>query len=913
MSRVSWGALSLGALFLIGQVVILAGNPPLGGAASLLAVALSLGWWLKRSGKPIAPWVAVAALGCAAWAQALVKAEPKDALWLFILSGLLLFLAKPAGLGWKEDGAVPSGRAPLEKWEPWFVLGLLGLAIVTRFVPINGFPFGSIAEEAQHVPVLEGAMASQVYVPHFTHGNMGTPTLMSYLGAAASRVFGRHINSYRMGVELFSVFSILAFYFTARRASSPFTAAVTSILYSVSLLHLTLSRRFYPYIVIFLPVVLGWGLWLEGLARRRWYWFFLAGLAAGFSLHGYEPGRGVFLIFLAWAAWMWLAHRPRRMVKGLTPGDSLQPASPGPALPSGRDFALFWVGFLIVAGPIFYHMSVHWDNYWHYVASKNPNRTQTLAAYVKQVWSLVGVYAHLFQVKSDGNYTMYTTYQPLLDPVTSALFGLSFFFVLARAWQPMPSFVLLFFFAGLAPALIGGGEEHPTARRTCLATPAIYLIIALGLERLRLLFRQGLPSWGRRILLAAAVFLTAGVAAYSLHYYFFVFGDSPEARTGYCWRGLKIAQALDAHPKAYSRLQPLLYHEQIWVLAKHPGQPGLVPTQEDLLVLAPDQDQQLFLEGYMEPTLPFWRSQFPNAQVTVYREKYPDRPFCETWPYFKLGTDPNNPATYLIQINIPRQDVAFFQMLVDATTGQHLPVWNPEFGAGLVPGQRLRLAGAVVTHPGAVYSWKLGWLGWQITVDKKPAEWSQDIPLDQGVHYFEISGPVPAGCEGPLPLVVLENGRNVQRLGSVVGLPARQGMLAEYRNSPSRWDGPAEVTSQKLFGQERFYSVPPGFGLPLSAIYRCRLQVPEDGEYSFETKHFSRCRLLLDGREAFNNFNNVQAPVITPMALAAGKPVALEAQFIVEGETLTMTFQLFYRRPGQKQAQWVPMEWLRLP
>lgn len=904
MSRMSWGALSLGALFLIGQVTLLAGQPQLGGAVSLLAVVLGLGWWLKRSEKPLAPWVALAALACAAWAQALVRLSPREGMWLFLLSGLLLFLAKPAGSGWWSDGGVPADRQPLEKWEPWFLLGLIVLAAVTRFVPINGFPFGSIAEEAQHVPVIEGAMANQVYVPHFTHGNMGTPTLIGYLGAAAARVFGGQIHSYRVGVELFSVFSILAFYFTARRVSSPFTAALTSVLYTVSLLHMTLSRRFYPYIVIFLPVVLGWGLWLVGLARRRWHWFFLAGLAAGFSLYGYEPGRGVFLIFLGWAAWMWIAYRPDRMDMGL--------ASQSRDFPGGRAFSLFWVGFLISASPIFYHMVVNWDNYWHYVASKNPNRTQSLAAYAKQVRALIDIYAQLFHVKSDGNYTMYTSYQRLLDPVTGALFGLSFFFVLTRAWRPIHSFVLLFFFAGLAPALIGGGEEHPTARRICLATPAVYLILALGLERLRLAVNR-FAAWGKTLLAAAAVLLTLGVAAYSLHYYFFVFGDSPEARTGYCWRGTLIAKSLDEHPQAHYRAQPLLQHEQIDVLAHALRQPEVVFTPEALLVMSPDRDQLVFLEGYMEPTLPFWRSQFPHAVITVHREKYPNRPFCETWAYFKLGTDPNNPPVYLIELLIPKQDVADFHLLAETKTGRRLAVWSPGFGSSLAAGQVMSLSGAIVTQPGFVYAWQMGWPGWKLTVDGKERAWDEDQPLGQGIHYFEIAGRAPSAPGGPLPLVVLENGRNMQTTNRVMGLLPQQGLLAEYRNGVNHWDGPPAANVQKYFPLERYYTTPSGVSLPLSAIYRCRLQVPEDGEYRFETKPYSRCRLLLDGREVFNNFENVQAPAMTPITLSANRPAWLEAQYIVEGETLAMTFQLYYRRSGQKQAQWVPMDWFRLP
>lgn len=892
MSRFTWGALSLGALFLIGQVILLAGSPQLGGGVSLLAAGLGLGWWLKHAGKPVAPWIALAALACAAWAQALVRLAPREALWLFLLSALLLFLAKPAGQGWWPDGGVPAGRQALEKWEPWFLLGLVALAAVTRFVPIAGFPFGAIAEEAQHVPVIEAAMANQIYVPHFTHGNMGTPTLIGYLGAGAARVFGSHIHSYRVGVELFSLFSILAFYFTARRVSSPFTAALTSVLFTVSLLHITLSRRFYPYIVIFLPVVLGWGLWLVGLARRRWHWFFLAGLAAGFSLYGYEPGRGVFLIFLGWAAWMGLVYRRE--------------------VPNKRAFALFWVGFLISASPIFYHMVVNWDNYWHYVASKNPNRTQTLAAYLKQVRALVGIYAQVFQVKTDGNYTMYTVYRPLLDPVTGALFGLSFFYVLTRAWRPLPSFILLFFFAGLAPALIGGGEEHPTARRICLATPAIYLILALGLERLRLAFVR-FADWGKTLLAAVAVLLTLGVAAYSLHYYFFVFGDSPEARTGYCWRGALIAKSLDAHPQARFRLQPLLQHEQIDVLARALRRPGVVHTQEELLVMPPDQDQLVFLEGYMEPSLPFWRRQFSHAQITVHREKYPQRPFCDTWAYYKLGTDTNNPPVYLIEMLIPKQDVADFQMLAETKSGKRLPVWSPGFGSGLASGQALSLSGAVVTQPGCVYAWQMSWPGWTLRVDGKERAWDQDLPLDQGIHYFEIAGRAPAAPQGPLPLLVTENGRDAQLTGRVMGLLPQTGMLAEYRAGVNRWDGAAAVTSRRLFAQERFYGAPDGVNLPLSATYRCQLQVPEDGEYYFETKPYSRCRLLLDGREVFNNFENVQAPAVTPITLSARASARLEAQYIAEGETLSMTFQLYYRRPGQRQAQWVPLEWMRLP
>jgi hypothetical protein len=207
----------------------------------------------------------------------------------------------------------------------------------------------------------------------------------------------------------------------------------------------------------------------------------------------------------------------------------------------------------------------------------------------------------------------------------------------------------------------------------------------------------------------------------------------------------------------------------------------------------------------------------------------------------------------------------------------------------------------------------MGWPGWTLRVDGKERAWDQDLPLDQGIHYFEIAGRAPAAPGGPLPLAVLENGRDAQLTGRVMGLLPQTGMLAEYRSGVNRWDGAAAVTSRRLFAQERFYGAPDGVNLPLSATYRCQLQVPEDGEYYFETKPYSRCRLLLDGREVFNNFENVQAPAVTPIILSARASARLEAQYIAEGETLSMTFQLYYRRPGQKQAQWVPLEWMRLP
>lgn len=849
--------------------------------------------WLRIKKIVFSKALAVVLLFAPITAQIIVTRRPEIALFLFVLTGFLLFVIRPR-FSHKHALLDFSARCqPLTKREFLFFLLMLTIAFFTRFFTINDFPRGFAYEELIMAEYVQ--RTANTYIAVFMDGNMGMPSLMAYQGYYLCKLLGWTIENLRLVPQFYDFLTIVAFYFLCRRFTSPLTAASMAILFAMASWHFVVARRFYPYAIIFLSPLLSMGFLAIGLRKHRASIFLFAGMACGLSLFGYEAGRGVILIFVFWMIWMAVFHRRN--------------------LPSFRIVLFFFIGFIISASPILYHITFHWDNYWGYIQQHaNPNRGQSFFNYFQYLWFKLRPYAGMFHYRSGQNPDMQLCWLPILDPITGALFAVSLFFCLARFWRPVPAFLLLYFFAGMMPGLLGSGNI-PHLRRVTLVIPAVYLICALGMERLIQISRLYLGSRGRKIFIVVLVLAVGTAALINGHHYFYRFADDPRICSTYLYREYMLCEEMKKYPKTQFHVSGhphAFYADASWGIFIDYKSLTIFKTFEESLILPPDKDHIIFLEGYMEAFRSFYESTFPGSIIKIDRATDMKECYFDPKREYRLdikSTDPVNPDVYYIKVFIPKKDVNAFHSLINITDKQQprrIAVFSPGF-ANRFQGRHITLTGAVILNKKSPCRFQIAWKQWQLRLDGSPADQASDYTLGTGIHFFEMSGVVPQTAEGSLPFTVYSGKQDITRNGQVVALLPQKGVHCSYfRKGGEDETKTEEIAYQSILPFQRLYW--PTIALPFYARCTGCFYVPINGQYSFKVKN-TPCRLLINGQAVYNQENDYVPPTITKTHLRTGERVRFDAVCPVENYLNRRTFMIFYQAPDSSKWRWIPWEW----
>ncbi|MBN1595499.1 glycosyltransferase family 39 protein [candidate division FCPU426 bacterium] len=863
--------------------------------AALAIAGLSLVlYWFRFKVRFTSAGLALLGAGLAAAAQLVVPQQPKIAFLAFLLAGFLLFVTRPHLHARNPLCDFSLQYRPLTAKEIWLLGIVLGAAFVTRFFPIHGFPRGFPYEEIVMAEYVGRVASFKKYFPLFTDGNMGVPSLIAYQGYYLSKVIGWSAERLRLIPQIWDLLTIVAFYILCRRFASRLTAFGATLLFTFSFWHLLFGMRFYPYVPMFFAVVAGLGLFAQGLRKPRWHTFLLAGLACGLSLHSYEAGRGVCLIFLFWMVWLALFQRTW--------------------LPPYKLLLVFWAGFAISGAPVIYHAVTDWGNYWWYIQNHaNPSRGRGLMSYVEVLWFKIRMYSGVFHFRSGQNPDVQLCWEPMLDPVTGVFFGVGLFICLAGFWRPLPAFLLMYFCAALIPGLVSNGNT-PHLRRITLVIPALYLISAFAMERLVQIGRFHLPAAGRRMLAAAILLLIGAAVFFNVRQFYYRFADDPRTYMAWNYREYTLREEMKKYPKAefhVSRHPHAFFNATAWgIFIKH-SELNIYTTFEDTLLMSPAKDHVFYLESYLEAARSFYETHFPHARIIIKREKNMKPEYIDPAREYRIelgASDPVNPLAYYMEVIIPREDVRAFHTLIDTTDWRHprrLDVFDGEFGKRHL-GRTLALTGAVVVKNAGTYTFNLGWETWQLQVDGRPAAWRGQVFLQPGLHFIEMTGRVPASGAGALPLTVMQGNMDVTRSGEVVALLPQPGVHCTYFRQEGGGAEEKVEEYQSLLPFVRFLS----FKARLPYSVRCTgsFTVPQSGQYFFQVRS-APSRLWLNGREVFNKDQELSVPTMAPVECKAGQRLHYEAVCPVWNYPMRSTFMLFYKGPDASDWQWVPREW----
>ena len=636
-----------------------------------------------------------------------------------MLLGGLVFAAASRDWGWPE----PS-RERLA-WEPWFYAGLalVGLAMFTW--QLGSLPQGADYSEGWLAHSAQ-ALRQGPYAVVDSDPRTPWPTLMHYLGLASTAVLGPSASAWRLPAALWGLATLASFAFAVRLLFSPGSAAAASLLWLAFHLQLVYARRFLPVVMAPLPVFLGLGALTLGLRTGKRRWFLLAGLAIGSAMHGYVAGRAIPIAFLVWSAWAWAAKRER---------DSL-----------GGRLAWTWGAALLVAGPVLWALAAQPGSLL-LQRTYSPGAGPELQSSWKARLAQVPAYAGLFRVRGNAEYPEDDMLgRPALDAMAGALFVLGLALCLARPKEGNALFLLTVLTLGLLPALYALIGEAPFARRAIAAFPAVFLMAALGLQRLR----QAWPrlSEGRWALMActlAAVFVGLEWRHYS------AYAQDPDVRR-FLGAGTYLARReMERFPSAQADLSASLYERSATVPFFMSGPPPrLLRSAEEFLFVDPGRDQLLLAAPYLGALGGLLKEAYPHALTKSYRESaYADQRFLEerlaATDFNAFDPDMSAPDQLLHCTVLPSADIAQRQGWLDLDHGR-------PFRGGAPPGQALRL-GALLLLPdeGALVRASSAWPGWTLSWRGQPLAWERPFHLDGRVAFLELRGRVPQGASGRLP------------------------------------------------------------------------------------------------------------------------------------------------------------------
>lgn len=821
---------------------------------------------------------------------------PRDiqtsASWVLQAAGIILFaIAVP--LLFRGAADAPAAE-PLNLVVIIFGLNILGVAIFMRFYLFADLPFGTWLDEADI-----GLRAQQILLdPGYRPVYLRSHALAYYfpaLVALSFKLFGVSTLSIRTVTVLFGFGSVIVAFFLGREIYGNRFGLLLAFFFAIARWPITFDRLGMatstgPFFILLILLLL-----FRGQRTRSTRYFAWAGLALGIGM-GFHSSLRLFplvvLVFLAY----WTASQLRRH-------------------PGERNWRVVWVvnlaalavGAILAAGPMVQVAIRQPDDFW--------NRTRQISIFehrdepslARAIGSNTIKNALMFNYQGDRNGRHNLPGEPMLDPLTGALFVLGFALALSRFRQPAEMLFVVVFVVGLTAAILTVDFEAPQAQRAVGAMAAVFFFAALAAEAYwRVLDRARSPLWARP--LGTALLLLAGAAiVYTNSNTYFV----RQADNSSVWQDHSAIETITARKMVELGSEGMkLYlsmfmngHPVIRFLA--PGQDADVIMPPDILPLREPGDRPVAV--LLDPQQAWIADEvdrfYPNAQVTI----------------------ASNPAGAPVQytVIVPPQDIRQVQGL----EARYWPGMQPE-GAPQI--SRIE--------------------------DGATAHWPADVPLDEpfvaeweGVLYAPDYGQYELLLQSPGPASLWLDGEALieneaggeQRLSQTLAqgnhalrivANSGEGLLRLAWSQPhggepetipawALYHGP-QVASRGLLGafyeggdwsaapalqridpliDAYFHLIP--LKRPYSVVWTGEIEIPEDGSYAFGLEVNGRAQLFING-ELVVDASEPTDYLEGSLNLEAGRyDVLLPFMDDVNGSRL----HLYWTPPGQER-QIIPSE-----
>ena len=531
--------------------------------------------------------------------------------------------------GWHPFAAL-EGRPALLRWrsslravrrDTWLEAGgvalLTALALALRVTALDRVPYTLAGDEAWFGLTARLVMQGELRNP-FVTAHLSMPTLFYWPMTWTMRLAGDNMIGLRLPAALVGAATVPLLYLLARDLWGRRTAFLSSGFLAAYEYHIHYSRlatnnAWDPFFAVLAFWLLERGLAHTGEKPRRCY-FLLTGLALGFGLYFYTGARLLPVLVAVCLLFFWIQRRSQAGATALA----------GPVV-------LLGLAFLVVAAPILGFALAH-PNDWNarinqvgilqsgwLQAARQATGRSTAYLLANQFLRAAGAF-HVFPDRSD----FYGIQRPLLGFLPAVLATLGMAWALAHARERRYFLALLWFWA----VIVTGGmltENPPTSQRLVLASPAVALLVATGLEQPVHLARRLL--WVHRrwadLLLGLLLF---GLVASGIRFYFGEYIPSGRYGSENGETATMIghyAQGLDASYRAYFFGPPRLgwgFGSMVFLAPQIVGQDVVDPLRAPPEFVETGRDSTfIFLPERVEE-MSWVQQSFPRGLVREFRD-----------------------------------------------------------------------------------------------------------------------------------------------------------------------------------------------------------------------------------------------------------------------------------------------------
>jgi 4-amino-4-deoxy-L-arabinose transferase-like glycosyltransferase len=356
----------------------------------------------------------------------------------------------------------------LDRFRVPLLVAILLVAAAFRLVGLdNVTPPGLEHDEVAHWLINKDILAGN-HAIYFTEA-YGHEALYHYLQAGFGALVGDHALALRLPSAYFGILLVAVSYTLGRRLFGNQTG-----LFSAAFLAVLFWPVFYSRLAlraISLPVFSGLSAYfwwrassppsLSLKSRRASFWFAVAGLFAGLSLHTYMAARAVPIFYALFTLYLLVLYR-----------DSLRQY--------WRGVLLFWLVFGLVALPLVGFLATNPGAEVRIAEVDAPLRALFNGDIGPMFENSIKI-AGMFAIRGDPLWRQNIAYQPVFDPILGLLFYLGVGLTIWCWREPRHAFLLLWLATAAIPSLVT--IDAPSSIRIINLLPVLMLFPALVIHK----------------------------------------------------------------------------------------------------------------------------------------------------------------------------------------------------------------------------------------------------------------------------------------------------------------------------------------------------------------------------------------------------------------------------------------------
>jgi len=724
------------------------------------------------------------------------------------------------------------------------LIGIIIIAAILRYYQLATLPFGTWYDEADISQAAQKVLLNPDYRPIFITGTSNDHALHFFaIAALVFNYLGVSTWSLRVVTAAFGVLGVIPAFFLGRELLGNRFGLILAFLVATNRWDITFSR--FAILTITLPFFELLGLWLMLRAKRtgRVIDSMWAGLAIGLGLNFAIASRLFPLVVFVFLGWWGISLWRKRA-----------------SLPSWKSIFIIntlalGATVMVTFAPVLQFALTQPENFWGRTAQVSIFTQRDEPNLAKAIFNTTTEHLLMFNYHGDNNGRHNIPGEPMLDPVTGALFVLGIALALSRPRYLPNILMLLLFVLSLSAGIFSLDFEAPQAERSLGVIVPVLYFIGFAVETLWQAFERNRFFSNRVVTTSALAILGGVVLSFNTYNYFVRWGNDDGVWTSYngveSLAAYKMLAVDPVHTKIYASVF-LNNHLVIQFLAPEvKDSTAIVPPLGLPLHEPGDRPVSIFIDENNTWIVDEARHYYPNAKFSTY-------------------TTPNgHPA--LEEVDIPADQIQSIQGLtanywLGDSTNEAPAISRPEKSiAANWPEQAPLASPFVASWEGIVYAPNYGEYKFQLQSPANATLWLDEkqvlsgegetivkTTLAEGNHTFRLqanSGTGRIELMWQPPDLPLNPHPNLETLSSqwlyLTPTTENNGLLGTYYPNAD-WSEPLSFTRVDPFLDMYFHLIP--LGRPYTVDWSGQVEAPTSGEYAFGLWLNGHAKVFIDNQ-----------------------------------------------------------------